>query len=175
MIWILLVVYQIKHFLADYPLQTPYMLGKFKKYPDFIHPLATHASVHALFTMLIAICCGHIGPVASALALFDFTVHFIVDRIKASPDLLGRFHAITKKDYEMHLRDVQHLEDMIKNESYRDQTGQSVEHYEGRLSKCKNEFALTMKSNVRFWWALGADQMAHHLTHYVIIYILVTQ
>ena len=30
MIYLLLVIYQIKHFLCDYPLQGKFMLGKFK-------------------------------------------------------------------------------------------------------------------------------------------------
>ena len=26
-----------------------------------------------------------------------------------------------------------------------------------------------------FWWTLGLDQMVHHLTHYAIIYVLLTE
>ena len=26
----------------------------------------------------------------------------------------------------------------------------------------------------QFWWALGADQMSHHLTHYVFIYVVLS-
>jgi hypothetical protein len=33
------------------------------------------------------------------LALFDFAMHFVVDRIKASPRLLGRFKALSAKEY----------------------------------------------------------------------------
>ena len=39
---LLAVIYQVKHFLADYPLQTPYMLQKFKE-QDWETPLAAHA------------------------------------------------------------------------------------------------------------------------------------
>ncbi len=55
------------------------------------------------------------------LTLFDFIVHFVVDRVKAHPDLGGRWKA----------------------------------------------------DNPKFWWALGGDQAIHHLTHYIIIYVLV--
>jgi hypothetical protein len=51
MVWLLLAVYQLKHFVADYPLQTPYMLKKFLPGNDFIKPLSAHAGVHALFTL----------------------------------------------------------------------------------------------------------------------------
>ena len=114
----LLVIFQIKHFLADYPLQTPYMLGKFKGGLEWISPLALHSLVHALFTLAILLA---FAPSLWALAFLDFTVHFIQDRIKASPNLLGRF-------------------------------------------KPDNKF---------FWWALGQDQMVHHLTHYIIIWLII--
>ena len=96
-VFALLAAYQLKHFLADYPLQTPYMLGKFKSGWDFLGPLAAHAWVHALFTLVIAGCyglaVGHPNPhwLALPLAAFDFAAHFAMDRIKAGPRYLGRF------------------------------------------------------------------------------------
>jgi hypothetical protein len=111
----LLVVFQLKHFLADYPFQTPYMLKKGSGGMDWVLPLAAHAAVHATMTFVIAL---FVRPaLAFPLAGIDFCTHFIVDRIKASPSLGGRFTPAQPK----------------------------------------------------FWWALGADQMAHHLTHYAII------
>lgn len=158
MIWILLVVYQIKHFLADYPLQTPYMLGKFKKYPDFIHPLLTHASVHALFTMFIAMCCGASGHMVAGLGLFDMTVHFIVDRIKASPDLGGRWQALSKNEMMGIIEEMKYYKEYpLANTTV----------------QCKPQAEAKLRSNRVFWYALGVDQMAHHLTHYAIIAILV--
>lgn len=118
-IFILLVMFQLKHFVCDYPLQTPYMLGKMQRI-DWVKPLAAHAGVHSLFTFCITLI--FVPSIAIYLALADFVIHFIVDRIKASPDLGGRF----KPDQPY------------------------------------------------FWWALGADQMAHHLTHYVFIYLIIT-
>lgn len=118
-IFILLVAFQVKHFIADYPLQTPYMLGKMKS-TGWVKPLAVHALIHAMFTIFIAI---WFNPhLALALGVIDFILHFIIDRLKASPNLGGRF----KPDQPY------------------------------------------------FWWALGADQMAHHLTHYIFIYMLIT-
>lgn len=125
---VLLVLFQLKHFLADFPLQTPAMLGKFNR-EGWLKPLAQHAYVHAIITLAIAsFYLGLRGDVATipyftltwGLALFDFLAHGTMDRIKASPDLLGRYK-ITEK---------------------------------------------------YFWWALGLDQMWHHLTHYIIIGVL---
>jgi hypothetical protein len=107
-LFLLLFIYQVKHFLADYPLQGAYMLGKFKL-KGWVAPLASHAFVHAGFTVLISIAflgltVGQqfipipLGNGVSAgigyplvLGAFDFIMHFTMDRIKASPNLLGRF------------------------------------------------------------------------------------
>lgn len=91
----LLILFQLKHFVADYPLQNRYMLGKFKE-TGWIKPLAAHCSVHAAMTFGIAM--FFVSPViAAALALLDFAFHFAMDRIKASPKMLGRFTHIDPK------------------------------------------------------------------------------
>ena len=114
---ILLIIFQIKHFIADFPLQGKYMLGKFKDGREWILPLIAHCSVHALFTLIIVIV---FNPQLWWLCLVDFILHFTMDRIKASKRLLGRFKP--EQPY--------------------------------------------------FWWSLGFDQMFHHLTHYLIIWVL---
>ena len=98
-ILILLVAFQVKHFLCDFPFQTPYMLGKFKE-KGWFAPLALHAWTHAVVTFFI---CGLVSraPTKYVLVLmaFDFVVHFVMDRIKASPSMLGRYKALTAKEY----------------------------------------------------------------------------
>lgn len=126
-VYALLAAFQVKHFLADYLFQTSFHLGKNKPWPHFLRPLMHHASVHALFTMVIA--CTYLFLTfgfkqhpypAILLGCADFVVHGVVDRLKAAPSLGGRFNPQQKG----------------------------------------------------FWVALGADQMAHHLTHYVFIFLL---
>jgi hypothetical protein len=137
LIFLLLVIFQIKHFLADYPLQTRYMLGKFKPGWAYINPLLAHVSVHGAFTFWIAWAFTGSFWFANGLALFDMVCHFTMDRIKASPDLLGRFKPLTKETY----------------------------------------FAATpqqLASNNYFWWSIGLDQSVHHLTHYVIIWAIIS-
>lgn len=125
---VLLIMFQLKHFLCDYPLQTQYMLQKCSR-SGWIKPLIYHAGCHAIGTGLL----GSIFMLTFykdvdyslwmwALMLLDFIIHFGVDRIKAHPDLGGKF----------------------------------------------------VNTNPKFWWCLGADQMCHHLTHYFIIYLLVS-
>jgi hypothetical protein len=160
MIWLLLVVYQIKHFVCDYPLQTPWMLGKFKGGTDWILPLAAHAGVHAVATILIACLAlmftgrgeGYAAMMLPVyLGLFDFAIHFAMDRIKASPNLLGRYKPLTASGMKEAMEMV--ASDNLMRQDY----GKDL-----------------IKSNKYFWWALGLDQGVHHLTHYVIIYFIVT-
>lgn len=112
---ILIVVFQFKHFIADYLLQGRYMLGKFKEV-GWEKPLVAHCSVHFVFTLVILMFV--VPQYAVLLALADFCVHFIIDRIKV----------VKSRKYD---KDV----------------------------------------DKEFWWALGADQLAHHLTHYAIVFI----
>lgn len=155
---VLLVLYQFKHFICDYPLQGKYMLGKFKPGYDWVKPLAAHSLVHAAWTFAIVL---HFqSKLALPMALLDFVLHFTMDRIKASPNLLGRFKALDANNYvgvaEM-AAGVMHVP-LNKHDT------------ELKVSWAKAR----LKHNTYFWWALGLDQMVHHLTHYLIIYLVVS-
>lgn len=91
-----LVVFQLKHFVADYPLQTPYMLAKFQEL-GWVKPLAAHCLVHAVLTGGILLILAIPLWLIVSLMAFDFTVHFVMDRIKASPKMLGRYNVTEKK------------------------------------------------------------------------------
>jgi hypothetical protein len=134
---LLLIIYQLKHFIADYPLQGKYMLQKFLPDWSFFFPLLAHTGVHAIMTFCISLCFANIKT-AATLAIFDMVVHFTMDRIKAGPKYLGKYKPLTAKEYP-------------------------------------TSTVSQKRSNTLFWWSLGLDQMIHHLTHYVIIYVLVTQ
>lgn len=156
----LLIIYQLKHFLADYPLQTPYMLGKFKGYPDFIKPLLAHSLVHGVFTLSIAL---FFNPsVAVICALIDLTIHFIIDRIKASPNLLGKYVNLSKEEY-LTLNDI---DASLKREL--EVSNDNLEIIKNLIKRHDER----RKENTYFWWALGWDQMMHHLTHYLLIWIM---
>lgn len=94
---VLLVIFQLKHLLADYPLQTKYMLGKFRD-EGWELPLLAHVSVHAAFTFVIALHYVDVGK-AVVFAGFDGLIHFVMDRVKASPKMLGRFKSLTAETY----------------------------------------------------------------------------
>ena len=154
--FVLLVVYQLKHFLADYPLQNSYMLKKFLGGRDWILPLATHAGVHAVFTFVIsAVYLQDLTMLSVALAAVDFVCHFVMDRVKASPKLMGRWKTVSADEYRS----------LARMASYDGTNGEL---------QCGRQMAeRKLKSNTYFWWALGIDQMIHHLTHYAIIFFLI--
>lgn len=134
----MLLIFQVKHFLADYVFQTEYHLGKFKAGRDWILPLASHCLVHAIFTFIITI---HFADYRNALvfSLFDFLAHFVMDRFKASPELLGQFKPLTGPQW----MDAKKFGDK-----------KALEH------------------NKYFWFSLGFDQGWHHVTHYIIIWLM---
>jgi hypothetical protein len=54
----------------------------------WFNPLLAHSSIHGFLTLII---CLIYAPHLWWLALVDLATHFIIDRIKASPSLGGRF------------------------------------------------------------------------------------
>lgn len=152
-IFTLLVLFQIKHLIADYFLQGKWMLQKFRADWGFFYPLLTHASVHALFTLAI---CLFFAPHLWWLALVDLVVHFIMDRIKAGPKYLGRFKALSGIEYKK-------LHDKLNRITGDNDLSDAVR------STINQKF----RYNVYFWWSLGMDQMSHNLTHYFIIYVII--
>lgn len=96
-IFALLAVFQIKHFLGDYVLQTAWMVnGKAEPWPKFLLPLSVHVLAHTALTL--AIVC-FVDARLWYLALVDFAVHFAMDRIKSNPALLGRFNDPQKASF----------------------------------------------------------------------------
>ena len=88
-VFILLILFQIKHWICDFPLQNKYMLGKFKE-SGWVTPLLAHVGVHGAGTYIITVM--FVSPLtAIGLALLDISIHFMMDRVKASPNMLGRF------------------------------------------------------------------------------------
>jgi hypothetical protein len=96
LVFILLIAFQLKHFIADFPLQFPFMLRKHAAGWDFIWPLSLHCAVHAVMTLVIVLA---VKPSLWYLAVLDFLVHFAMDRIKAGPRFLGRFNDSRRTSY----------------------------------------------------------------------------
>ena len=127
----LLVAFQLKHYLVDFVIQIndPNGMRKFDA-TGWVMPLLKHASQHGLMSAIIAASFYLALSTTEAVTLgfthliiiigvflFDTSIHFTMDRIKASPYMLGRYGPNDKG----------------------------------------------------YWYALGADQAVHHLTHYAII------
>lgn len=100
-------LFVFKHFVCDFLLQTPYMLGKSKPV-DWVKPLAAHCAVHVAGTYVILALMAAYVAIAYAplyermvdntaplfvvlLLLSEFVIHFVMDRVKASPNMWGRW------------------------------------------------------------------------------------
>ena len=187
-IFVLLVMYQIKHFIADYPLQGKYMLGKFKPGWDFLGPLSAHCGVHAWMTGMISAWYlgwnpyyeyrhdAFYGPwLILGLMVFDFVSHFCMDRIKAGPKWLGRFKPMSGPEYMSNHQKLESVEPLInaqqKLDAYDLSNGAALKMLLAEKEECEKK----IRHNAFFWWSLGLDQMWHHLTHYAIIAVLLNQ
>lgn len=96
-VFLLLAVFQVKHFLGDYVLQTGWMVrGKSRAGPSFVFPLSIHVLVHAVMTLAIVLI---VNRDLWFLAFLDFSVHFIMDRVKSGPRFLGRYTDTTKQSF----------------------------------------------------------------------------
>ncbi len=156
-VFILMFVFDLKHFLADYPLQNSYMLRKFGKEASvWVMPLVAHAGVHALMTMAILgvysvlITFYELGTIhpqrVIALGMVDFVIHFVMDRIKASPNMLGRFRSLSPKEMQKAISGLRSKQQNVRFASRRN-----------------------IKMNRNFWWSLGFDQMVHGMTNNLVI------
>ncbi len=147
----LLIFFQLKHLIADYFLQTKYMLGKFKPGWDFLLPLLAHVGVHGTLTLGIVLL---VAPHLWWLCLVDMIIHFFMDRVKAGPKYLGRFKAVSGDEFRQYTQIIEN-KDMSGNEFASEYAEKMLRH------------------NVYYWVALGFDQMIHHLTDLYIVYVLV--
>src|SRR6478609_9784850 len=74
-----LILFGLKHWLADFPLQSVYMLGKGKSGLAWIMPLLAHCAVHAGLSLLIIL---FVNPSMFWLAGAELIAHFGIDRTK---------------------------------------------------------------------------------------------
>lgn len=165
---------QFKHFIADFPLQGSYMLGKFKD-KGWVLPLAAHCGVHFVFTFIIAATVlgwnNDVGLFVLGVSLFDFTVHFIMDRVKASPKMLGRYESLSKEQFKglMEARQLaqsahDHFQYQIGKEDIELESAKEIVRIDSRF-----------KSNKYFWLSLGFDQLIHGLTDVIVVYMIVVK
>ena len=72
--------FAVKQLVADYFLQTAWMVHGKGAERDWVIPLAAHAGIHAAGTLLIVLA---VRPSFWWLAAVDFVLHFAIDRGKA--------------------------------------------------------------------------------------------
>lgn len=119
-IFILAVIFEIKHFFCDWVFQTDYIVAGKGREKGWLMPLFVHSFIHhALATFFIMMAFSRSMTVGLIAALVDGFSHLIIDRIKSNPNGFGRF---------------------------------------------KNP------ANKLYWVLMGADQAAHHLVYFSIIF-----
>jgi len=74
------VAFLIKHFLADFLLQTDWMAAGKDRPKGWLLPLAAHAGVHGAMTAALFLA---VAPPLAWLGLADMLIHGIIDRLKS--------------------------------------------------------------------------------------------
>jgi hypothetical protein len=78
----------LKHFIADFLLQTNWIARGKERRAGWFGPLAIHVLIHTAFTLVIALV---IAPRLWWLALVDLVIHSCVDRAKSLVLQWGRW------------------------------------------------------------------------------------
>jgi hypothetical protein len=88
----LLVMFEIKHFLCDFSLQVSYIQKKFRSGRGWIAYLLSHSLMHAVATACIVLLILK-KPFSDTWGLIaiELIIHFVLDCIKASPNILGKW------------------------------------------------------------------------------------
>ena len=69
----------VKHVLADFALQTPWMVERKEAASGWLLPLAAHCACHAIVTLLIVLV---VIPSLWWIAIVDLVAHAVIDRSK---------------------------------------------------------------------------------------------
>ncbi len=83
----LVLAFGLKHLLADYFLQTNWMARGKGRISGWQAPLAAHAGIHSIGTLVIAVV---VAPALWWLALLDLVIHGAIDRVRALPCIGGK-------------------------------------------------------------------------------------
>lgn len=76
LMFVLLIALQIKHFIADVPLQSHFLAQKCG-FEDHIRPVVYSALIHGVLTIVIFL--PAVSWIALGFGLFDGVLHFLVD------------------------------------------------------------------------------------------------
>ena len=88
LIFLSLLLFQIKHFLFDFAFQTT---NQVRHKGDYLHPAGlTHAGGHALGSIPALLVLTHAPAVIAGFVVFEFLLHYHIDWTKAQID--RKFH-----------------------------------------------------------------------------------
>lgn len=92
----LLILFEIKHFFCDWLFQTDWMVEGKGRRRGWIAPLAAHALSHGFWTGAIILAWSRDLTTAIICGIADTFAHFVIDRIKSSPNILGKYKSTEK-------------------------------------------------------------------------------
>lgn len=102
-LYMVIALFALKHFLASYPLQCSYTVKGLGSSNWFL-PMLARCSVPAITTMVLVLGIWHKMGVSLNVTLLavvmaiDFVSHFLIDRMKVSGGLFGRFQVASPQE-----------------------------------------------------------------------------
>lgn len=102
-VYIVIALFALKHFLASYPLQTSYTVKGLSSSGWFV-PMLARCGIQAGCTMLLTLGfwykmgASFNGMLLVSVMAIDFVSHFLIDRMKVSPEFLGRFQVASPQE-----------------------------------------------------------------------------
>lgn len=142
----LFAVFQLKHFAVDFILQGwPFFNDMYNKSDldpkKWVPALFKHCFLHGIASIVLVILVTN--KLMVVVGVVDFVVHFVMDRIKSSPKMLGRFKPFSGSK-EQYMQFINSTNPSVDTES-------------------------VILNNTLFWWSLGFDQMIHQLTYCFLV------
>ena len=97
-IFVLLLAFQIKQLLCDYPIQPEFLLKRFQS--SSVNGLLLYSFFHGFFTLAICLILTTASfPLAAGLALLDVGIDFVLGLTRSKSDLLARFRPLDLQEF----------------------------------------------------------------------------
>jgi len=147
----------IKHWIANYPLQTAYTAEGLSTAPGnaWVRPLMIRAAIHAISTLVLTFVYYIVSGADFSLLLMicvasiDMLAHIIIDRFKVDPELFGQFQVASAAEMAQIAQDYKSSDPAVV-----------------AAAQAKSD------SNKYFWWATGITYSAYGIVYLWMVYIL---
>jgi hypothetical protein len=153
-VYIVIALFALKHFLASYPLQCSYTVKGLGS-SGWFKPMLARCSIQSACTALLALGywmktgAGINVTLLVAVMGLDFVSHFLIDRMKVSPEFLGRYQVASPQELAQMAVDYQSKDIAVV-----------------KAAQAESD------SNKYFWWCDGLCHLLYGLVGLYMAYLI---